>query len=173
MTLGAFTGYFRNRDSTKNTTYPYNQYVGHFVLGVIYSKSTSIIDERQQFSLDDLPRIPSVIRDFHFFAQPKYRIASGRPGSGNTKNIGSVTKIEQLVTGDGPFAILGEEIYSDYWMYYLTADMARALDSNRPYANLKSYFEYKQRGQQVLQQHIEQIKKLAEDGQIVGEEEAE
>jgi hypothetical protein len=66
MTLGAFTGYFRNRDSAKNTTYPYNQYTGHFVLGVIYSKSTSIIDERQQFTLDDLHRIPSVIRDFQF-----------------------------------------------------------------------------------------------------------
>ncbi len=26
MTLGAFTGYFRNRDSAKNTTYPYSQY---------------------------------------------------------------------------------------------------------------------------------------------------
>lgn len=173
MTLGAFTGYFRNRDSAKNTTYPYKQYTGHFVLGVIYSKSTSIIDERQQFTLDDLPRIPSVIRDFQFFAQPKYRIASGRPGSGNTKNIGSITKIEQLVNGDGPFAILGEEVYDDYWMYYLTADMARTVESHRPYINLKSYFEYKQRGQQVLQQYIEQIEKLAEDSQITNEEEAE
>jgi hypothetical protein len=26
MTLGAFTGYFRERDSHKNTLYPYNQY---------------------------------------------------------------------------------------------------------------------------------------------------
>ena len=32
MTLGAFTGYFRNRASTKNATYPYGQYAGHFVL---------------------------------------------------------------------------------------------------------------------------------------------
>lgn len=58
-------------------------------------------------------------------------------------------------------------------MYYLTGDMARTLESNRPYANLKSYFEYKQRGQKVLQQHIEEIKKLAEESQIVSEEEAE
>jgi hypothetical protein len=39
MTLGAFTGYFRNRDgsqaSEKNITYPYSDYSGHFVLGVI------------------------------------------------------------------------------------------------------------------------------------------
>src|SRR5207237_9730193 len=46
---------------------------------------------------DDLPKIPSVVKDFQFFAQPKYRIASSRPGSGNTKNIGSVIKIEELV----------------------------------------------------------------------------
>src|SRR6266852_8661523 len=37
MTLGAFTGYFRKRDSKKNTLFPYNQYAGHLVLGVIYS----------------------------------------------------------------------------------------------------------------------------------------
>ena len=38
MTLGAFTGYFRNRDSNKNTLYPYSSYAGHFVLGVVYSQ---------------------------------------------------------------------------------------------------------------------------------------
>ncbi len=38
MTLGAFTGYFRKRDTNKNTLYPYNKYSGHFVLGVIYSQ---------------------------------------------------------------------------------------------------------------------------------------
>jgi len=32
MTLGAFTGYFRNRESSKNTKYPYGEYAGHFVL---------------------------------------------------------------------------------------------------------------------------------------------
>lgn len=44
MTLGAFTGYFRNRQSNKNTLYPYEQYSGHFVLGVIYSKDDSFSD---------------------------------------------------------------------------------------------------------------------------------
>jgi hypothetical protein len=127
MTLGAFTGYFRNRDSNKNTLYPYGQYAGHFVLGVIYSKCDDVADERKQFTLDDLPKIPSVIREFRFFAQPKFRVASFRPGSGNTKNIGSVTLIDELVNGTGPFAKLGEEVYDDYWMFYLTRDMAQAL----------------------------------------------
>lgn len=66
MTLGAFTGYFRNRASRKNTLYPYREYQGHFVLGVIYSKCDYIIDERQQYTLDNLDSIPSVIRNFSF-----------------------------------------------------------------------------------------------------------
>lgn len=90
MTLGAFTGYFRNRASRKNTLYPYREYQGHFVLGVIYSKCDEVIDERKQYALDDIDKIPSAIKSFQFFAQPKYCIASSRPGSGNTKNIGSI-----------------------------------------------------------------------------------
>src|SRR5271169_5942998 len=113
MTLGAFTGYFRKRDSNKNILYPYSQYAGHFVLGVIYTKCDDVADERKQFTLDELPTIPSVVKEFQFFAQPKYRIASSRPGSGNTKNIGSVVKIDQLVNGNGPFATLGEQVYDD------------------------------------------------------------
>src|SRR5437773_1763497 len=162
MTLGAFTGYFRKRDSNKNTLFPYNQYVGHFVIGVIYSKCDDVADERKQFTLEDLPKIPSVIKNFQFFAQPKYRLASSRPGSGNTKNIGSVVKIEDLVNGTGPFASLGEQVYDDYWMFYLTRDMAQALSLARPYTNLKTYLKYKERGIDTLRAHEEQIASLAE-----------
>jgi hypothetical protein len=171
MTLGAFTGYFRQRDSNKNTLYPYNQYSGHFVLGVTYTKCDEVADERQQFALEDLEAIPSVIREFQFFAQPKYRIASSRPGSGNTKNIGSIVKTEQLISGAGPFASLGEEVYDDYWMFYLTRDMAQALGVTRPYANLKSYAEYKQRGTEVLKRHKDEIARLAENETSEAEEE--
>jgi hypothetical protein len=173
MTLGAFTGYFRKRDSNKNTLFPYNQYAGHFVLGVIYSKGDDAADERKQFTLDDLPRIPSVIKNFQFFAQPKYRIASWRTGSGNTKNIGSVTKIEELVNGAGPFASLGEEVYDDYWMCYLTRDMAQALSLERPYTNLKNYVEYKKRGVDKLRAHEKEIAQLAEDEAGKAEEQSE
>jgi hypothetical protein len=173
MTLGAFTGYFRNRGSAKNTTYPYKQYSGHFVLGIIYSKNTDAADERKQFTLVELDRIPSVIRNFQFFAQPKYRIAASRPGSGNTKNIGSVTKIDQLIQGAGPFAQLGEEVYDDYWMYYLTADMARSLEVPRPYSDLKSYFDYKQRGSEILQKFEDQIEQLSDVTGPMTEEEVE
>ncbi len=171
MTLGAFTGYFRNRDSSKNTKYPYGQYSGHFVLGVIYSKCEDVADERKQFTLADLDKIPSVIKDFQFFAQPKYRVASSRPGSGNTKNIGSATSIEQLVNGTGSFAKLGEQVYDDYWMYYLTRDMAEALKVKRPYANLKDYVEYKNRGIETLRAHEKEIVEKAEHENPTKEEE--
>ena len=173
MTLGAFTGYFRKRDSNKNTLYPYRQYAGHFVLGVINSKCDDVADERRQFTIKDLPKIPSVVKEFRFFAQPKYRIASSRPGSGNTKNIGSVVKIDQLVNGKGPFASLGEEVYDDYWMFYLTRDMAQALSVTRPYTNLKTFLDYKERGVDTLRAHEKEIAKLAEDESGKSEEEPE
>lgn len=144
MTLGSFTGYFRDRSSTKNITFPYESYTGHFVLGVIYSKVDGEFDERRRYSLDDLANIASVITDFQFFVQEKYRIAGERPGSGNTKNIGSVREISKLVNGQGPFAKLGIDIFDDYWMYYLTEDMARAIDlRKRPYTNIATYLRYK------------------------------
>lgn len=144
MTLGAFTGYFRDRESTKNTTFPYGSYTGHFVLGVIYSRKNQSADERKVYRLDDLQSIASVIRDFTFFFQEKYRISIDRPGSGNTKNIGSVTRIDKLIQGNGPFAELGETIFDDYWMYYLTKDMARAVEmKSAPYRNLSEYLTYR------------------------------
>ncbi len=164
MTLGAFTGYFRNRTSNKNTLYPYGEYSGHFVLGVIYSQIEKSPDERTLYNLDELEKIESVIRDFQFFVQPKYKIASASPGSGNTKNIGSTNVISKLVKGEGIFSTLGEEVYDDYWTYYLTKDMARALEIPRPYTNLKSYLLYKEKGIDVLSAHKEEIEKLsAED----------
>lgn len=163
MTLGAFTGYFRNRESNKNILYPYKDYEGHYVLGVIYSQNKEALDERAMYSLEDLPRIPSVIHSFQFFVQPKYRIAVGRPGNGNTKNIGSCLKISELINGTGPFSFLGENIYDDYWMYYLTTDMAKALKVERPYTNIKTYLEYKKKGIDTLRAHEDEIRQLGEE----------
>lgn len=144
MTLGAFTGYFRDRKSTKNISFPYNEYIGHFVLGVIYSRKDNASYEGEVYRIDDLVNITSVIHDFSFFVQEKFKIAGDRPGSGNTKNIGSVRNIDRLRNGKGPFAELNEDIFDDYWMYYLTKDMARAVDLKRvPYRNLREYKEYK------------------------------
>lgn len=209
MTLGAFTGYFRNRTSNKNITFPYNQYQKHYVLGVIYNKTELhqieqillangyklnnslrnkltayfangddnlleecigalhklnknqneipnikqmlarvIIDERRVHSIKDLTSILSVVRDFDFFLQEKWKIAIDRPGSGNTKNIGSTTLIKELKEGSALFTRYkdGKQIFDDYWTYYLTKDMARAVDLDAPpYTNIASYINYKER----------------------------
>jgi hypothetical protein len=148
FTLGAFTGYFRRRESTKNITFPYGEYAKHFVLGIIYSRSDEAIDERRVYRLDDLQDIVSVVKDFRFLLQEKWRIAKDRPGSGNTKNIGSVTGIDSLIAGEGPFAPYGVEVFDDYWMNYLTTDMAEAIDSEVPYRNLDEYWEWRERAPQ-------------------------
>ena len=143
MTLGAFTGYFRNRDSTKNTTFPYSQYKAHIVLGIIYS-SVDDVNEVQVHPLDDLDTIQSVLKDFQFFVQEKWKIAIDRPGSGNTKNIGSVSRISDLIDGTGPFAKLGEKVFDDYWMNYLTNDMAKSVELPAPYyRNLREYRKFR------------------------------
>ena len=165
MTLGAFSGYFRARHTTSTTTFPYGQYSGHFVLGVVYNRAETRADELtihtvrelseplevaqsladKSYSIDTLSEIPSVVRNLQFFAQPKYRIARDVPGSGNTKNIGAVSRLSQLVNGNGPFAALGEEVFDDYWMHYLTNADAKAADlENPPYRNLKEYVAHKQ-----------------------------
>ncbi|MCY4540696.1 MAG: restriction endonuclease [Chloroflexi bacterium] len=143
FTLGAFTGYFRDRESTKNITFPYAEYRHHYVLGIIYSRSAELIDERAVFRLEDLQNIQSVAHDFVFLLQEKWRIASEKPGSGNTKNIGSIKNIEDLVNGSGVFATEGKHIFDHYWRNYLTRDMARAIDSDVIYKNLKEYWHWR------------------------------
>jgi len=55
-------------------------------------------------------------------------------------------EIDKLLKGAGPFAKLGERVFDDYWMYYLTTDMARAAElPKRPYNNLQSYLRFKGR----------------------------
>ncbi len=142
FTLGAFTGYFRQRSSNKNVAFPYNEYSAHFVLGIIYSRN-NIADERSVYRLDNLKDIVSVVKDFTFILQEKWKIAGDRPGSGNTKNIGSIRDIQLLIDGKGPFVPYGQKVFDDYWMHYLTDDMARAIDSVVPYRNLNEYLEWR------------------------------
>lgn len=144
MILGAFTGYFRNRKSSKNVTYPYSSYKAHIVLGIIYSENDEAIDERKLYAIENLDEIISVVKDITFFVQEKWKIAIDKPGSGNTKNIGSVSLIEDLINGNGTFAELGEDIFDDYWTNYLTPDMAKKAELAEPYYNnITSYKKFR------------------------------
>ncbi len=144
FTLGAFTGYFRFRESNKNITFPYNAYSKHYILGVIYTQQEDVIDENRVYTIKDLEKILSVVKDFDFIVQEKYKIAKDRLGSGNTKNIGSCVKIPELKEGAGPFSKLGVKVFDDFWMNYLTVDMARSAKLRKPpYTNLKEYLKYR------------------------------
>ncbi len=140
FTLGSHGEYFINRDSTKNIQYPYNDYSGHFCLGIIYSRN--ILDkyeELKKYTLDQLQDIPSVIGQFTFFAQEKWKIASDKGGSGNTANIGSIQKIEDILNGNGVFAKAGEEIFDDYWANF---GKMQVIDGNGNRKALSSFEEY-------------------------------
>ncbi|MDR2426494.1 MAG: EcoRV family type II restriction endonuclease [Endomicrobium sp.] len=144
FTLGAFTGYFRDRKSNKNITYPYDNYTKHYILGVIYSKNIEKIDERKVYNLNNFEKIKSVVKKFDFIVQEKYRIAADRPGSGNTKNISSCNKIADLKNGNGVFSQLGVKIFDDYWINYMTKEMAKTAELSRPpYSNIKQYLNYR------------------------------
>jgi hypothetical protein len=76
------------------------------------------ISETKVFKSNELKRITSVLNDFSFFFQEKWRIASDRQGSHNTANIGSIYKIIDLENGNGVFKNLNEKWFDDYWMNY-------------------------------------------------------
>jgi len=150
MTLGTFGGYFRTRNKPVSSTFAYDRYLRHYVLGVVYSR-VSNVDERQVYSINNLADIPSVATNFEFFLQEKYRIASDKPGSGNTRNIGSTKLLNNLLDGTGIFSKLGIEIFDDYWIHYRNREMAKSdgLDK-QPYRNLKEYKLWKSRGAKIL-----------------------
>jgi len=140
FTLGSHGGYFKERDKEKNIQFPYNQYLGHYCLGIIYTRTdvsddlneTNLfqvkelqeeygiplkrVGQREVTTVENLKSITSVIKDFDFFASEKWKIASDKQGSGNTANIGSVFDIDDLKNGNGIFSQLGEEWFDEYWI---------------------------------------------------------
>jgi hypothetical protein len=133
-----------------SSTIAYDRYMRHYVLGIIYDRVEGI-PEGDVYDIASLGDIPSVARNFRFFLQEKYRIAADRPGSGNTRNIGSTTYEDRLVNGNGVFARLGIEVFDDYWMNYRTQAMAeRDGFEESPYTNLKNFQAFRRRGAGIL-----------------------
>lgn len=117
FTLGSHGEYFRTRTSTKNIQFPYGDYLAHISLGILYTRAApSDIDETEIWGVSDLSSITSVITDLLFFVEEKWKIASDRSGSGNTANIGSISYIPDILSGNGAFAKLGEGIFDEYWV---------------------------------------------------------
>ena len=73
----------------------------------------------------------------------KWKIASDRRGSGNTANIGSINRIESIVSGEGMFSKLGEKWFDDYWMNYNKIIVTDSDGSTRKITGLKDFVEYR------------------------------
>jgi len=167
FTLGSHGGYFKEREKEKNIQFPYSKYLGHYCLGIIYTRTdlndnndTEIysveelkeeyetlnkkVGEREVTSVKNLKSITSVIKDFDFFAQEKWKIASDGQGSGNTANIGSINDINDLKQGNGIFSKLGEEWFDEYWINYGSASMVKDGKTIK-ITKLKDFLEFKGR----------------------------
>jgi len=168
FTLGSHGAYFKERDKDKNIQFPYNQYTGHYCLGIIYTRTdfqndladTEVVQvkelksvkkdklksigEREVTKVENLKSITSVIKDFDFFAVPKWKIASDGLGSGNTANIGSIKDIDDLKSGNGVFSKLGEEWFDEYWINYGNATVVKG-GKTFPITNIWDFLEFKGR----------------------------
>ena len=105
-----------------------------------------IFNELTTYNLNNLIKIPSVIRYFKIFFVEKWKIATDKPGSGNTKNIGSIKSISKILSGEGPFTEQydGYNVFNSFWQNFETLEMAKANGrDSRIYTNLKSFYEWK------------------------------
>jgi len=144
FTLGSHGEYFTNRKSNKNIQFPYNEYLGHFCLGIIYSRANPEKSyESESYRLEELHSITSVVNDFQFFVQEKWEIASDYQGSSNTANIGSITNINDILNGNGVFKKLGEKWFDDYWMNYGKIQMTMPDGKVKKITLLKHFLEYR------------------------------
>lgn len=169
FTLGSHGNYFKERDKKKNIQFPYNQYIGHYCLGVIYTRTdinsddptdteiyqvkdlqeeyatpNKTVGEREVTTVDNLKSITSVIKDFDFFIAEKWKIASDKPGSGNTANIGATLSLDDLRNENGVFSKLGEEWFDEYWINHGFATMVKEGKVTK-ITNLKDFLEFKGR----------------------------
>ena len=73
----------------------------------------------------------------------KWHIASDKSGSGNTANIGSITKIEDILSGNGMFRQLGEQWFDDYWMNYGKITTKTKEGETKQITTLEAFVKYR------------------------------
>jgi hypothetical protein len=151
FTLGSHGKYFQDRTSTKNIQFPYSSYSGHFCLGIIYDRADgATIDETRPHSLEQLESISSVISNIQFFVAEKWRIAGDKGGSGNTANIGSIQRIEDILTGNGMFARLGEDWFDDYWMNFGKISVKGEDGKTKKITSLSDFVRYRKGDESLI-----------------------
>lgn len=144
FTLGSHGKYFEDRTSTKNIQFPYGEYAGHFCLGIIYNRAEdATIDETKPHCIDELHSITSVISNIQFFVAEKWKIAGDKGGSGNTANIGSIQRIDDILAGAGMFSKLGEAWFDDYWMNFGKITIKVQSGETKKITSLEDFVRYR------------------------------
>lgn len=144
FTLGSYASFMRN--GTKNIMFPYNEYAKHYVIGFVYTRNQDA-DEGQMYRIDQIEQIAVPYKDVKVFVQEKYKISGEKPGSGNTENIGSykTNNMDYLINGEGPFSILGKDVFESYWTSY-----PKYRSNVKEYTSLDEYFEWcEEKGEDV------------------------
>ncbi len=136
FTLGSFASYMRN--NTKNIAYKYTDYIKHYVIGFVYERNAAA-QQSEAYSFDRRSEIKLPFKNVRYFIQEKYKIAGEKPGSGNTENIGSIksSNFADFVQGNGPFSVLGHEVYDIYWKNY-----PKYRSTNQDYTSLSEFLNW-------------------------------
>lgn len=98
FTLGTFKGYFKDRESLKSIVKPYKNFIKHFCICVIYTRT----DEKIPVN--------------HIIIREKWEIARNGRGSGNTCNIGSIKSLNDLLNNKPYFS--NEDEFNTFWLNY-------------------------------------------------------
>ena len=81
-------------------------------------------------------------------------IASDRSGSGNTANIGSITRIQDILDGNGTFKKLGEKWFDEYWINYgkiIMPDVFTKSGDPKYITNLPDFLRFKGMDEEWIQ----------------------
>lgn len=99
FTLGTYKGYFKDRKSLKSIVKPYKNFIKHFCICIIYSRT-----DKKKIPVDYI-----IIRE-------KWEIARNSSGSGNTCNIGSIKLLSDLLNNKPYFT--SEDEFNSFWLNY-------------------------------------------------------
>lgn len=84
FTLGSHGGYFKERDKDKNIQFPYSQYLGHYCLGIIYTR----IDFDDDIEETEIYQVRELLEEYE---TPINKIGSRKVTT--VKNLKSITSV--------------------------------------------------------------------------------
>ncbi len=132
FTLGSHGGYFKERDKDKNIQFPYNQYTGHFCLGVIYTR-TDITDDFSETEIFQVQELQAG-DESQEYETPNERAANRKVGEREVTTVKNLKSITSVIKDFDFFASEKWKIASDKQGSGNTANIGSIVDI----ADLKS-----------------------------------